>query len=680
MSNQITPNPSKPTTGITPIHFPEFVHTFGNLPTSYKDSMTYYETLVWLCRYLEETVIPAVNTNNDAVLELQELYGELNAYVTTYFDNLDVQEEINKHLDDLVRNGTLTNLLGEYVDPKLEEVRAELNLVQDEVSAMAGGGPAGVYDTIADLQQADPDHTRIYLVKADGEWYYYNNSTNQWKNGGVYQATGIGNGEVTAINLDASLQNNLKINEPSITWNSGHYRTTYGTLADHPLYTNSSPIELKQGETLYYKCNAGNSIIGVICNVTSNGEPTFLNSDALNVASVSNVLKIYSYTAPFNCYVSLSYLTANGYDYVYIDKASKNENLINDILGYKIPQYSIIKGNYRNGNQIIANPSYCYTTAIELKKDETIKFHARGEATAVSLLTLVNVDNDYISTLLQTSGTKEYDVEFTAPQDCYVSLCSQLRLFSNIYVQKIKQEEKKEDYAIDLFSSFLKVGVIGDSLASGEAVANNEGSLQFIDNFDYSWGQFMARNHGFKCVNFSRGGATTRTWLNSDFGLAKAQLPENLCNAYIIGLGVNDSGSVTLGTINDIHLDDFTQNADTFYGNYGKIIGNIKALQPKAKIFLLTQASNYGAYLDAIVDIAGLYEHDVYLVNLYEDYSEEYLNPEGFIMQNKREGHYNAVAYNYMSEILYKAFNKIMINKPEEFKQIEFIGTNYSYN
>lgn len=136
MSNQITPNPSKPTKGVTPIHFPEFVHTFGNLPTSYKDSMTYYETLVWLCKYLEETVIPAVNTNNDAVLELQELYGELNAYVTTYFDNLDVQEEINNKLDEMVTSGSLSTLFNAFMETKTEELNEMINEQNEKIETL----------------------------------------------------------------------------------------------------------------------------------------------------------------------------------------------------------------------------------------------------------------------------------------------------------------------------------------------------------------------------------------------------------------------------------------------------------------------------------------------------------------------------------------------------------------
>ena len=250
-----------------------------------------------------------------------------------------------------------------------------------------------------------------------------------------------------------------------------------------------------------------------------------------------------------------------------------------------------------------------------------------------------------------------------------------MRGLSNIYI--ILKPEEKTDYQKNLFASFIKFGVVGDSLASGEAVANNGDTLQYIDNYDYSWGQFIARNHGMNCVNFSKGGATTRTFLQSgtDWGIDKLLNSANKCNAYFIGLGVNDPGSVTLGTSADVH-EDFTTNPDTFYGNYAKIIGYIKQVQPKAKIFVLTIPSNYGSYNEAIRYMATL--ENVYCIDLNEKFLNEYNS--GFIMANKREGHYNAIGYNYMAELLFEYVSSYMYENYEEFIQIEFIGTDYSYD
>ena len=93
-----------------------FIYTIGVLPTSYLMSMTYEEQLTWLCNYISQTLIPALNTNAEAVQELQSLYEDLQNYVNNYFDNLDVQEEINNKLDEMAESGELAQIIAEYLN------------------------------------------------------------------------------------------------------------------------------------------------------------------------------------------------------------------------------------------------------------------------------------------------------------------------------------------------------------------------------------------------------------------------------------------------------------------------------------------------------------------------------------------------------------------------------------
>lgn len=96
--------------------FKRLCMTIGELPSSYVESMTYYEMLLWFTKYLQDTVIPALNNNAEAVNELQALFTELQTYVNNYFENLDVQEEINNKLDEMVESGEFEDLLSEYLD------------------------------------------------------------------------------------------------------------------------------------------------------------------------------------------------------------------------------------------------------------------------------------------------------------------------------------------------------------------------------------------------------------------------------------------------------------------------------------------------------------------------------------------------------------------------------------
>ena len=46
--------------------------TIGMIPTSYKISMTYEEQLLWFCDFLENKVIPAIDTNAEILQEVKE--------------------------------------------------------------------------------------------------------------------------------------------------------------------------------------------------------------------------------------------------------------------------------------------------------------------------------------------------------------------------------------------------------------------------------------------------------------------------------------------------------------------------------------------------------------------------------------------------------------------------------
>lgn len=91
--------------------FRHFCMSIGAIPTSYKESLSYYETLLYLIRYLEDTVIPAIDNNAEALEELQGLFIQLKNYVDNYFDTQDFQEMVNTKLDEMVLDGTLENLI-----------------------------------------------------------------------------------------------------------------------------------------------------------------------------------------------------------------------------------------------------------------------------------------------------------------------------------------------------------------------------------------------------------------------------------------------------------------------------------------------------------------------------------------------------------------------------------------
>ena len=129
--------PSVPTEEVVDLSpFKRMVMTIGTLPTAFTDSMTYYEALAYFVKYLEETVIPAVNQNAEATKELQRLFTELKSYVDNYFENLDVQDEIDHKLDEMVESGEFQTIIAAYIAAYIQ-----LNglIMFDTVSDMKSG-------------------------------------------------------------------------------------------------------------------------------------------------------------------------------------------------------------------------------------------------------------------------------------------------------------------------------------------------------------------------------------------------------------------------------------------------------------------------------------------------------------------------------------------------------------
>ena len=78
------------------------------------DAITNYQLISKVVEYLNQ-VISNENLTEQQIETLITAYNNLENYVNTYFDNLDVQEEINQKLDEMVTDGTLNELLASYL-------------------------------------------------------------------------------------------------------------------------------------------------------------------------------------------------------------------------------------------------------------------------------------------------------------------------------------------------------------------------------------------------------------------------------------------------------------------------------------------------------------------------------------------------------------------------------------
>ena len=79
------------------------------------DALTNYELLCKIVEYLNVT-IENVNIMEDDLDQLKLEFTALKNYIDNYFDNLDVQDEINNKLDEMAESGELEEIIAQFVN------------------------------------------------------------------------------------------------------------------------------------------------------------------------------------------------------------------------------------------------------------------------------------------------------------------------------------------------------------------------------------------------------------------------------------------------------------------------------------------------------------------------------------------------------------------------------------
>ena len=111
---------------------PPFVRYVASaIPMVFDDSLSYYECLAALTKYLQD-VVTVINNNGEVTEEYIQLTKDMKEYMDNYFDNLDVQEEINNKLDQMAEDGTLQEIITTYIQANV----------------------AWTFDTVADMKTA----------------------------------------------------------------------------------------------------------------------------------------------------------------------------------------------------------------------------------------------------------------------------------------------------------------------------------------------------------------------------------------------------------------------------------------------------------------------------------------------------------------------------------------------
>lgn len=611
---------------------PFIVFCQKTIPLAFDESMSFMEAMYAFKAYLENEVVPAVNSNAQAVVDLTNLVNQMQDYIDHYFDNLDVQEEINNKLDNMVQDGSLTTLIGAYVDPiqtafetqineeletKFNEQDLRIVDVENLVDSAVSGTPLTASST-----SGMTDTDRIYVNTTDGHWYYYNGSA--WVDGGVYQATAIGENAVDIENLNANISEQISqividdedieeyVNGKYIGVGNGATQGTSGlnNLSSYSVY---GPFEFYKGDIVSFtakgegsgdtvtilglssgKNSQNNDLFWSILQATSSDETTYTTKlnysgkyyiTSKNAVGVKN-LKIYRLNKSF----------VN-------DKTEHIKDCINNIIidqsnttGFTRGQYI----NYSNGNAVngTVNTTTGYIeivggTKIVLHSDIP-SFNTGTQTPDLSGYGFYDKNKAFISGIQKPTGVqkKEMDVPDNAKyirltiNDCmlingfelyYINLQGTI----NYLLEKVKSADIGDniDRTIGLCDNAV---FIGDSLTVGQYYISNSSSYRNFYNYPYFLKKMMQINN---ITELASSGATSTSWWNA---FADDITATN--SIYFVWLGTNDNFTDTVST--DCAGDDYTQYANTETGNMGKILAKIKSLDGNKIILLNCFASS----------------------------------------------------------------------------------------
>lgn len=223
------------------------------------------------------------------------------------------------------------------------------------------------------------------------------------------------------------------------------------------------------------------------------------------------------------------------------------------------------------------------------------------------------------------------------------------------------------DYKGDEIRIFGKGLCIGDSLTYGQSDRNDTGSLGGFKHVGMNYPDNLMRLTGIDLTNAGTAGKTFQTWWelhkNDDFS------GHDFC---IIALGVNDAYFNKM----------WTEDSLTYLTS---IVNAVRTANNHIPIFITTPPMYFLGYTGADFEsVAEGIRNAATLLNLYlvdfRKYLTEFSRANAEKISVMAYGHFNAYGY-YKIAVAYKSYISYIISQNmDDFRNVQFVGTNYSYS
>ena len=538
---------------------PPWIET-GIQPAFYdKESGTVLQQTARMYKKVNETV--------EQVNQLTEQFNDLHDYVYDYFDNLDVQEEINNKLDDMATDGSLTTLISNYLQPLVDAQNARIGLIENQVTSVASGSPL-----VASSTSGMTDTTRVYVNTTDGKWYYYDGDS--WEIGGTYQSSGISDDSINILMLDSPLQSNyfMQFGEPLDLGNAyeGFYTTT-GSLNTNNQFVNYH-YSLENGKTYFFTGENNYQCAGLVIKDSSNNLVYQSQNDTTTRKDFARVFKCNQNN--LTAYISFQTTTSDTAFKYYTTMLREMESVYN-MLKYSntIPLIKTIAGfpsaSSAGNNTIAFTLGEQYATKVyQMSKGRTYKIHYINYSNICDLIVSSSTNELLYASSTSNIGANfaEGDYTFTASKDGYILLCT----YTAQHVEKVPTIEVVNDN-VDI--------VTADSNIYGKRISYNGDSICAGAGYNGGYAKIIGEMYNMTVENIAVGGATItsdtysganpRHWISTSV----TDMNSNYDFAILEG-GVNDSSlSIPLGSISNGY--DAELDTTTYYGAFEYMLKNL---------------------------------------------------------------------------------------------------------
>ena len=637
---------------------PFIVFCQKTIPLAFDESMSYMEAIYAFKAYLENEVVPAVNTNAQAVEELTALVNQMQEYIDHYFDNLDVQEEIDNKLDEMVTTGQLQELINNYLG-YLDGKIAEQNTVIAGISESV--------DTRITAQNSEISNFKTTvnnkLAEQDGDISTLESRMDTFSS--LTEGSTTGDAELidgrtsfdgrTFSNIGDNIRNYQNIGYNDITTNlvkvSGSYMKKSAdaqTSSSFEYYTLPTDIDK------YY----------LIDTISDTLAPQVVMGWNLTIPDYNSVVS-GTYNKPIiikgtggNVYINNK--TSNTHFYVGELTQNLTTSEINKYFNDITEDATKVTGKYRNKNGNEATLGVCNYYSITPKIGKIYRIF-----TNVSTNIPVAVQRNGfcyptdVTAIPDHNVPTYYDIFCSSSDTMYFNevvrqmLGKEIKIYESIFTYGLQSQQ---DIKADI-GAFNKAIFIGDSLTYGQTYTATNSSYRNFYNYPYYLKKLLQID---EIVEIARSGATAESWWNS----YSDQINQNNCT-YFIWLGTNDVYTDTVDT--DCAGDDYTQFAQTATGYLGRIVGKVASMT-NAKIVLLNNFTTVGTKSinnKVINDLATKYS------GIVIDTDTANVGDSGY--HTAYNGYYNGVhfnnqGHNYIANLVANQLNVYMNNNKGSFE------------